>query len=44
LSIQTSDTVRFLPTGTRVADQAGSVLSVYHDAAHPSSVVLPLTP
>jgi putative CocE/NonD family hydrolase len=44
LSIQTSDTVRFLPTGTRVADQAGSVLSVYHDATHPSSVVLPLTP
>jgi putative CocE/NonD family hydrolase len=43
-SIQTADTVRFLPTGTRVADQAGSVLTVYHDATHPSSVVLPLTP
>ena len=43
-SIQTSDTVRFLPTGTRAANQAGSILSVYHDALHPSSVVLPVTP
>jgi putative CocE/NonD family hydrolase len=43
LSIQTSDTVRFLPTASRAAATAGSVLSVYHDADHPSSLVLPFT-
>jgi len=41
LSLQTSDTVRFLPTAPRLAGTVGSVLSVYHDAAHPSMLVLP---
>lgn len=43
LSIQTSDAVRFLPTAPRLAGAAGSVLRLYHDADHPSSVVLPVT-
>lgn len=42
LSIQASDTVRFLPTGRRVAAAAGGVLRVHHDARYPSSVVLPV--
>jgi predicted acyl esterase len=41
LSIQTSDAVRFLPTAPRLASGVGTVLTVYHDAAHPSSIVLP---
>jgi len=41
LSLQTSDTVRFLPTTPRLAAAVGSVLSVYHDTAHPSAIVLP---
>ncbi|HZP16036.1 MAG TPA: CocE/NonD family hydrolase [Nocardioides sp.] len=42
LSLQTADAVRFLPTAPRLAAAVGSVLSVYHDAAHPSALVLPL--
>ena len=42
LSIQTSDTVRFLPTAPRLADSVGAVLSVYHDAQHPSLLVIPV--
>lgn len=42
LSIQPSDTVRFLPTGQRLSDQAGGVLRVHHGVDHPSSVVLPI--
>jgi hypothetical protein len=42
LSIQTADAVRFVPNLPRLAATAGTVLRVYHDAAHPSSVVLPL--
>jgi putative CocE/NonD family hydrolase len=41
-SIQTSDAVRFLPTVVRAAGTAGSTLTVYHDADHPSSIVLPV--
>lgn len=45
LSIQTSDAVRFLPTAPRLASGVGTVLTVYHDAAHPSALILPvLTP
>jgi predicted acyl esterase len=43
LSLQTSDAARFLPTVPALAASAGSVLSVYHDAKHPSVVVLPVT-
>ncbi len=43
LSIQTSDTVRFLPTVPKLRDAAGGVLRVYHDAEHPSMLVLPVT-
>ena len=42
LSLQTSDAVRFLPTAPRLAAAVGTVLSVYHDAAHPSMLVLPV--
>lgn len=44
LSIQTSDTVRFLPTAPRLADSVGAVVSVHHDAARPSGLVLPVQP
>ena len=43
LSIQTSDAIRFLPTAPNLAACVGSVLSVYHDAKHPSMLVLPVT-
>lgn len=43
LSITTSDAVRFLPTAPNLAASVGSVLSVYHDAEHPSTIVLPVT-
>jgi len=43
LSLQTADAVRFLPTAARLAGTAGSVLRVYHDADHPSLLVLPVT-
>ena len=42
LSIQTSDTVRFLPTAPRLADSVGSVLTVHHDAANRSGLVIPV--
>jgi uncharacterized protein len=42
LSIQTSDAVRFLPTAPQLEGAVGGVLSVYHDAAHPSEIVLPV--
>jgi predicted acyl esterase len=42
LSIQTSDAVRFLPTLNRASKTAGSTLTVYHDAQHPSMLVLPV--
>jgi putative CocE/NonD family hydrolase len=41
-SIQTSDAVRFLPTLNRASQTVGSTLTVYHDAAHPSMIVLPV--
>lgn len=43
LSITTSDAIRFLPTAPNLAASVGSVLSVYHDAKHPSMLVLPVT-
>jgi len=43
LSVQTADAVRFLPTGPKLAAMAGSAISLYHDAEHPSYVVLPVT-
>jgi putative CocE/NonD family hydrolase len=43
LSIQTADLVRFLPTAPKVTAMAGSTISVYHDAAHPSYLVVPVT-
>jgi predicted acyl esterase len=43
LSVQTADAVRFLPTGPKLAAMAGSAVSLYHDAEHPSYVVLPVT-
>ena len=42
LSIQTSDAVRFVSTVPRLEAAVGGVLSVYHDAAHPSAIVLPV--
>ena len=44
LSLQPADSVRFLPTAPALAASAGSVLSVYHDAEHPSTLVIPATP
>jgi putative CocE/NonD family hydrolase len=44
LSVQTSDAVRFLPTTPRLTGTVGSVLSIYHDAGHPSALVLPVAP
>lgn len=44
LSIQTSDTVRFLPTVPRLADSVGAVVTVHHDAERPSGLVLPVQP
>ncbi len=43
LSLQPADAVRFLPTAPALAASVGSVLSVYHDAAHPSMLVIPTT-
>ena len=43
LSITTSDAIRFLPTAPNLAASIGTVLSVYHDAKHPSVLVLPIT-
>ena len=43
LSITTSDAVRFLPTAPNLAASVGGVLSVYHDAKHPSALFLPVT-
>lgn len=43
LSVQPSDAARFLPTVPKVASMAGSVVSLYHDAQHPSYIVLPVT-
>lgn len=43
LSITTADAVRFLAPPTRIADSVGSALSVYHDAQHPSSIVVPVS-
>ena len=40
LSLQTSDAVRFLPTAPRLAAAVGTVLTLYHDAAHPSAIIL----
>ena len=34
----------FLPTAPRLEGSVGSVLTVLHDADHPSMVVLPETP
>lgn len=42
LSIQTSDAVRFLPTAPRLASSVGTVLTVYHEATHPSALILPV--
>jgi putative CocE/NonD family hydrolase len=44
LSLQPADAVRFLPTAPALARSAGSVLSVYHDPQHPSTLVIPTTP
>ena len=44
LSVQTSDTVRFLPTAPRLQGAVGSVVKLHHDAEHPSAVVLPVAP
>jgi putative CocE/NonD family hydrolase len=43
LSLQPADAIRFLPTAPALAKSAGSVLSIYHDAEHPSSLVIPTT-
>ncbi|HET6965279.1 MAG TPA: CocE/NonD family hydrolase [Acidimicrobiales bacterium] len=42
LSLQTSDAVRFLPTAPRLASAVGTTLTLYHDPAHPSAVVVPV--
>jgi uncharacterized protein len=42
LSLQTSDAVRFLPTAPRLGAAVGSVLTLYHDPARPSAIVLPV--
>jgi putative CocE/NonD family hydrolase len=42
LSIQTADAVRFTPTVPRLAAAVGTVLSLYHDATHPSAIVIPV--
>ena len=42
LSIQTADAVRFLPTTPRLEGSVGTVLSLYHDAAHQSAIVVPV--
>ena len=44
LSMQPSDAVRFIPTAPALKSSAGSVLSVYHDAQHPSVLVVGTTP
>jgi putative CocE/NonD family hydrolase len=44
LSLQPADAVRFLPTAPALKASAGAVLSIYHDAKHPSSLVIPTTP
>lgn len=43
LSIQASDVVRFVPNGPALAHAIGSVVSVHHDALHPSAFVVPFT-
>lgn len=43
LSLQPADAIRFLPTAPALGKSAGSVLSIYHDAEHPSSLVIPTT-
>jgi putative CocE/NonD family hydrolase len=43
LSLQPADAIRFLPTAPALAKSAGSVLSISHDAEHPSSLVIPTT-
>ncbi|GAC1413433.1 MAG: hypothetical protein NVSMB57_08990 [Actinomycetota bacterium] len=42
LSIQPSDAPHLTPSVPQLANLAGNVLSLYHDATHPSSVALPL--
>ncbi|MEA2625748.1 MAG: uncharacterized protein QOD06_1793 [Candidatus Binatota bacterium] len=44
LSVQPSDSPHQTPSAPKLVDLAGGVLSLYHDAAHPSSVVLPVKP
>lgn len=44
LSIQTSDTLRFLPTASRLDGSVGGVLTLWHEAARPSTIVLPVIP
>ena len=41
LSIQPADTPHQLPSLPEFAKLVGGMLSIYHDAAHPSAVVLP---
>ena len=43
LSLQPADTIRFLPTAPALTATAGSLLSIYHDAAHPSTLIVPVT-
>lgn len=42
VSIQPSDSVRFLPTARRTADAAGGLLRLHHDLANPSAILLPV--
>ncbi len=44
LSIQPSDTPHQAPSAPELVTLVGGVLSLYHDAAHPSAVVLPIQP
>ena len=41
LSLQPADAVRFLPTAPALSATTGSLLSVYHDATHPSMLIIP---
>ncbi len=43
ISLQTADAPHLMPPLTQLADSAGAMLSIYHDAAHPSALVVPFS-
>jgi uncharacterized protein len=42
LAIGTADTIRFIPTVRSMTERGGSVLTIHHDAEHPSALILPV--